>query len=133
MFRVELANGHKVLAQISGKMRQHYIRILPSDRVVVESSEYHKNRRRIVYRHMCPPTDRPSQARRLSGAPRIRKKLDEGSAERQEDLRQVQGDSPPRSRDGDLRQPAPQAAPGLRILPACFGGARRHHLTQHHN
>ncbi|HHV20119.1 MULTISPECIES: translation initiation factor IF-1 [Propionibacteriaceae] len=51
MFRVELANGHKVLAQISGKMRQHYIRILPSDRVVVEISAYDLNRGRIVYRH----------------------------------------------------------------------------------
>src|SRR4051812_22456179 len=40
MFRVELANGHKVLAHISGKMRQHYIRILPEDRVVVELSPY---------------------------------------------------------------------------------------------
>ena len=40
MFRVELDNGHKVLAHISGKMRQHYIRILPSDRVVVELSPY---------------------------------------------------------------------------------------------
>ena len=38
MFRVELSNGHKVLAHISGKMRQHYIRILPEDRVVVELS-----------------------------------------------------------------------------------------------
>ena len=40
MFRVELENGHKVLAHISGKMRQHYIRILPEDRVVVELSPY---------------------------------------------------------------------------------------------
>ena len=40
MFRVELDNGHKVLAHISGKMRQHYIRILPEDRVVVELSPY---------------------------------------------------------------------------------------------
>ena len=40
MFRVELSNGHKVLAHISGKMRQHYIRILPEDRVVVELSPY---------------------------------------------------------------------------------------------
>ena len=40
MFRVELTNGHKVLAHISGKMRQHYIRILPEDRVVVELSPY---------------------------------------------------------------------------------------------
>ncbi|WP_026928246.1 translation initiation factor IF-1 [Granulicoccus phenolivorans] len=51
MFRVELENGHKLLAQISGKMRQHYIRILPSDRVVVEISPYDLNRGRIVYRH----------------------------------------------------------------------------------
>ena len=51
MFRVELSNGHKVLATISGKMRQHYIRILPSDRVVVELSPYDLNRGRIVYRH----------------------------------------------------------------------------------
>ncbi len=51
MFRVELANGHKVLATISGKMRQHYIRILPADRVVVELSAYDLSRGRIVYRH----------------------------------------------------------------------------------
>ena len=51
MFRVELANGHKVLAHISGKMRQHYIRILPEDRVVVELSPYDLTRGRIVFRY----------------------------------------------------------------------------------
>jgi translation initiation factor IF-1 len=51
MFRVELDNGHKVLAHISGKMRQHYIRILPEDRVVVELSPYDLDRGRIVYRY----------------------------------------------------------------------------------
>jgi translation initiation factor IF-1 len=51
MFRVELANGHRVLAHISGKMRQHYIRILPEDRVVVELSPYDLSRGRIVYRY----------------------------------------------------------------------------------
>jgi translation initiation factor IF-1 len=51
MFRVELANGHKVLAHISGKMRMHYIRILPGDRVVVELSPYDLSRGRIVYRY----------------------------------------------------------------------------------
>ena len=51
MFRVELDNGHKVLATISGKMRQHYIRTLPQDRVVVELSPYDLTRGRIVYRH----------------------------------------------------------------------------------
>lgn len=50
-FRVELDNGHKVLAHISGKMRQHYIRILPEDRVVVELSPYDLDRGRIVYRY----------------------------------------------------------------------------------
>src|SRR5699024_8109427 len=51
MFRVELSNGHKVLAHISGKMRQNYIRILPEDRVVVELSPYDLSRGRITYRY----------------------------------------------------------------------------------
>lgn len=51
MFRVKLANGHTVLTTISGKMRQHYIRILPADRVVVELTPYDLTRGRIVYRH----------------------------------------------------------------------------------
>ncbi|PIQ85878.1 MAG: translation initiation factor IF-1 [Candidatus Omnitrophica bacterium CG11_big_fil_rev_8_21_14_0_20_45_26] len=50
MFRVELDNGHKVLAHISGKMRMHYIRILPGDRVKVELSPYDLTRGRITYR-----------------------------------------------------------------------------------
>jgi|UniRef100_A0A7V4LCN0 translation initiation factor IF-1 len=50
MFRVELANGHRVLAHISGKMRMHYIKILPGDKVIVELSPYDLNRGRIVYR-----------------------------------------------------------------------------------
>lgn len=49
-FRVELPNGHKVLAHISGKMRRHYIRILPADKVLVELSPYDLSRGRIVYR-----------------------------------------------------------------------------------
>ncbi len=51
MFRVTLENGHKVLAHISGKMRMHYIRILPGDRVRVELSPYDLTRGRIVYRY----------------------------------------------------------------------------------
>jgi len=51
MFRVELDNGHRVLAHISGKMRMHYIRILPGDRVLVELSPYDLSRRRVVYRY----------------------------------------------------------------------------------
>jgi translation initiation factor IF-1 len=51
MFRVELENGHKVLAHVSGKMRMHFIRILPGDTVTVEMSPYDLNRGRIVLRH----------------------------------------------------------------------------------
>lgn len=50
MFRVELPNGHKVLAHISGKIRLHYIRILPGDKVLIELSPYDLNRGRITYR-----------------------------------------------------------------------------------
>jgi translation initiation factor IF-1 len=50
MFRVELENGHRVLAHISGKMRMHFIKILPGDKVTVELSPYDLNRGRIIYR-----------------------------------------------------------------------------------
>ena len=50
MFRVELANGHQVLAHISGKMRKDYIKILPGDRVLVELSPYDLSRGRVTYR-----------------------------------------------------------------------------------
>ena len=50
MFRVELANGHKVLAHVSGKMRKFFIRILPGDKVTVELSPYDLTRGRITYR-----------------------------------------------------------------------------------
>ncbi len=50
MFRVQLENGHKVLAHISGKMRMHYIKILPGDKVKVELSPYDLARGRITYR-----------------------------------------------------------------------------------
>jgi translation initiation factor IF-1 len=51
MFRVELENGHNILAHVSGKMRMNFIRILPGDTVVVEMSPYDLNRGRIVLRH----------------------------------------------------------------------------------
>ncbi|NCO58280.1 MAG: translation initiation factor IF-1 [Nitrospirae bacterium CG18_big_fil_WC_8_21_14_2_50_70_55] len=51
MFAVELENGHKILAHISGKMRMHYIKILPGDRVRVELSPYDLTRGRITYRY----------------------------------------------------------------------------------
>ncbi len=51
MFRVRLENGHEILATISGKMRMHYIRILPGDKVGVEMSPYDLSRGRIIYRY----------------------------------------------------------------------------------
>lgn len=50
MFRVELPNGHRILAHISGKMRMHFIRILPGDKVTIELSPYDLSRGRIIYR-----------------------------------------------------------------------------------
>jgi translation initiation factor IF-1 len=50
MFKVELENGHEILAHVSGKMRMHFIRILPGDTVTVEMSPYDLNRGRIVLR-----------------------------------------------------------------------------------
>lgn len=50
VFRVELENGHKVLAHVSGRMRMHFIRILPGDQVTVELSPYDLTKGRIVYR-----------------------------------------------------------------------------------
>lgn len=51
MFRVEIEGGHEVLAHVSGKMRMHYIRILPGDRVTMELSQYDLTRGRIILRH----------------------------------------------------------------------------------
>jgi translation initiation factor IF-1 len=51
MFRVDLDSGHKVLAHVSGKMRMHFIKILPGDRVMIELSPYDLTRGRIVYRN----------------------------------------------------------------------------------
>jgi len=50
MFRVKLPNGHEVLAEISGKIRLHYIRVLPGDKVLIELSPYDLKRGRITYR-----------------------------------------------------------------------------------
>jgi len=51
VFRVELPNGHKILAHVSGKIRLHFIKILPGDRVLVELSPYDLSRGRILYRY----------------------------------------------------------------------------------
>ena len=51
MFRVELANGHTVLAHVSGKIRMHFIKILPGDRVLLELSPYDLSRGRVIYRY----------------------------------------------------------------------------------
>src|SRR5438445_5432914 len=76
MFQVELENKHKVLAHISGKMRKHFIRILPGDKVLVELSPYDLTRGRITYRYKSPRSNH------------------EGSIISQKDLRQMQDRSP---------------------------------------
>jgi|YelNatPaOPRAMG01_1025707.scaffolds.fasta_scaffold18385_2 translation initiation factor IF-1 len=65
MFRVELENGHRVLAHISGKMRMHFIKILPGDKVTVELSPYDLNRGRIIYRE--------KEGEAPSAGPRVKK------------------------------------------------------------
>lgn len=59
MFRVELDNGHRVLAHISGKMRMHYIKILPGDRVTIELSPYDLSRGRVTFRSKLGKTKKP--------------------------------------------------------------------------
>jgi translation initiation factor IF-1 len=59
MFRIELENGHRVLAHISGKMRLHFIRILPGDRVMLEMSPYDLTKGRITYRHKDSSSPQP--------------------------------------------------------------------------
>ena len=80
MFQVELENKHKVLAHISGKMRKHFIRILPGDKVLVELSPYDLTRGRITYRY--------------------KRDSHESTFIRQTHLQQVQG-RPPSGRDSD--------------------------------
>jgi translation initiation factor IF-1 len=60
-FRVEMDNGHEVLAYLSGKMRKYYIRVLIGDRVRVELSPYDLERGRIVYRHKKTPVGMPAE------------------------------------------------------------------------
>jgi translation initiation factor IF-1 len=61
MFRIELENGHRVLAHISGKMRLHFIRILPGDRVMLEMSPYDLTKGRITYRHKDSSSNQPNK------------------------------------------------------------------------
>ncbi len=63
MFKVEIEGGHTVLGHVSGKMRMHFIRILPGDKVAIELSPYDLTRGRIVLRHKenVPPTSNPSR------------------------------------------------------------------------
>ncbi len=65
MFNVELENGHRVLAHVSGKMRRYFIRILPGDKVTIEMSPYDLTKGRIVYREERQPrTPRPGGSRK---------------------------------------------------------------------
>lgn len=61
MFRVELENGHVILAHISGRMRMHYIKILPGDKVTVEMTPYDLERGRITYRFIPGRNERPKE------------------------------------------------------------------------
>ena len=61
MFRVQLENGHEVLAHISGKMRMHYIRLLPGDRVRLELSPYDLSKGRIMFRHIAGRSGPPQR------------------------------------------------------------------------
>src|SRR4026207_1959221 len=106
MFRVELENGHNVLAHISGKMRMHYIRILPGDRVLVELSPYDPARGRGGCRYKC------------GGRP------GEGPSVGEEDLRSLQGDPPARRDPRDLLEPPAQAAPRVEEAHRGSGGPR---------
>jgi translation initiation factor IF-1 len=101
MFRVQIDGGHSVLATISGKMRKHYIRILPGDKVKVELSPYDLTRGRITYRH--------------------RKDTDESTIISQAHVRALPRDQAARQDHGHLHQPAPQAKAGVArwlVLPA---------------
>jgi translation initiation factor IF-1 len=90
MFRVQLDNGHSVLARISGKMRKHYIRILPGDRVKVELSPYDLTRGRITFR---------MKYRGANESPPIR----------QAHVRALSRDQAARPHDRHLLEPPPQA------------------------
>ena len=70
MFKVELENGHVILAHISGKMRMHYIKILPGDKVTIEMTPYDLTKGRITYRHI---------EQRGPGAPGSRRPTNRGS------------------------------------------------------
>src|SRR5947207_6644078 len=69
MFAVELENGHRVLAHISGKLRMNFIRILPGDRVRVELSPYDLTRGRITYRLRCPTDSRNRESQSVRQGP----------------------------------------------------------------
>ena len=108
-FRVKLENGHVVLGHISGKMRMHYIRILPGDKVTVELTPYDLSRARIVFRAKGAnlPTLSGREAQADQGEDH------ESLGIRQEDLPQLQDHPSQGCGPCDLHRSAPQAAPGL--------------------
>jgi translation initiation factor IF-1 len=112
-FRVKLENGHVVLGHISGKMRMHYIKILPGDKVTVELTPYDLTRARIVVRA------KEGAARQKTSARCGQEKRNESQRVGQEDVPQVQGHQAQRCCARDLRRPAAQAAPGLSLDANC--------------
>src|SRR6201995_293856 len=100
-FRVKLENGHVVLGHISGKMRMHYIRILPGDKVTVELTPYDLSRARIVFR---------AEGR---DAGKLRSNGNERAGIGEENLPQMQGHPAQGRRSHHLRRRAAQAASGL--------------------
>ena len=105
MFQVELANGHKVLAHISGKLRMNFIKILPGDKVTLELSPYDLSRGRITWRS--------KYARQRPPAADTGGTKHESETVRQTHLRKVQDHPQKRPRHGHLRKPQTQTETGL--------------------
>jgi len=106
MFRVQLANGHRVLAHISGKMRLHFIRILPGDKVMLEISPYDLSKGRITYRQKWQRGD----------VPRFHFADYESTTISKKTLCQLQDREAQERGSRDLQKPTPQTAPGINDL-----------------
>ena len=113
MFEVELPNGHKILAHVSGKMRMNYIRIYPGDKVTLELSPYDLTRGRITWRS------------KVKSIQQKEAQSDESETLCQAYLRKMQDHQAEGPRHGHLRESEAQAAPGLRAGWPLTGGLLR--------